>query len=293
MEFINKSASDSYLVIPAARGGGYLLFQSSHFAENPHARKFIVIQSPPLIEKTDSWSEFSQSFIFHVRELISLIFLFLSTIFFAFWFALFFPLLFPSLSFLNSIIQFWISLTISTLNQLFSFLSMETISQKSLLWLSALFLSLSYGTKPNLKAIYLQNPITELTVVEYSPELSQWNKFQVVSESIIVVKGIGIQLTCTYGDGSNSSRFISCDDISAVVINEAISCHSVFYYLAFIISPTPTLPSTLPTPLVKFKRKKIDFKGTEEVILPFENLFPRLPVLQELHSAINSVLFDL
>lgn len=87
------------------------------------------------------------------------------------------------------------------------------------------------------------------------------------TESVLVIKELGVQLKKRYFTGAERHHFIDVNRIEAVIINEAFHrCHVVFY-LAF--------------------RER----GRESMHLAFEELIPRLPVLIRVLRGTRAVLF--
>lgn len=89
----------------------------------------------------------------------------------------------------------------------------------------------------------------------------------VTSETILVVSGIGMQVTQTFWIGMESSRFFACSDVRDVVINEAITMHRTLFYLVAIVG-----------------------LGTEILVPLFVNTRPRLQQLQLIRGMIREVL---
>ncbi|CCI40626.1 unnamed protein product [Albugo candida] len=95
--------------------------------------------------------------------------------------------------------------------------------------------------------------------------LMDWN---VQKESILLIPAIGIQLTKHYWNGKKQIRFIDRTHLQAILINEAISFASVYYYIAFVTKTSP-----------------------DRLILAFEHLRPRVSFLQEIYNSIRTVCF--
>jgi phosphatidylinositol glycan class H protein len=65
--------------------------------------------------------------------------------------------------------------------------------------------------------------------------LGWWWATAVQSESLLVVRGLGIQLSTTSRLGTSYTRFIESSRVVDVVLNEAIHRFSVRYYLAILV----------------------------------------------------------
>ncbi|DBA00621.1 TPA: hypothetical protein N0F65_007750 [Lagenidium giganteum] len=90
----------------------------------------------------------------------------------------------------------------------------------------------------------------------------------VVAESLLVIPGLGVQLTRRCRSGAKTIKFIDVANIRAVVVNEAITFSQVVYYLAFLV------------------------QGEERMILAFESFRPRIAVLQEILRTTRSIVFS-
>ncbi|KNC47651.1 phosphatidylinositol N-acetylglucosaminyltransferase [Thecamonas trahens ATCC 50062] len=91
---------------------------------------------------------------------------------------------------------------------------------------------------------------------------------RVVSESILVLRDLGMQLESTTVFGAKSYRFVEKERILEVVLNEGVDCHQVIYYLAVVV------------------------KGERDMLLVFPELKPRLPVLRNVFVEMREVLFN-
>ena len=66
-------------------------------------------------------------------------------------------------------------------------------------------------------------------------------------ESILVVKGLGLQLQARFADGREEvARFLDLDRVTAVIINEGFTMHRVVYYLAFLVEGRDELVVAFP-----------------------------------------------
>ncbi|XP_045597796.1 phosphatidylinositol N-acetylglucosaminyltransferase subunit H [Procambarus clarkii] len=94
---------------------------------------------------------------------------------------------------------------------------------------------------------------------------------KVVSETLLVVAGIGVQTTATFYTGKQHTRFIPWGNIIDVIIAETISLQRVLFYMALLVrgeKPVPT-PNLIPL---------------------FLNTWPRLACLQHIYCACQEVL---
>jgi len=62
-----------------------------------------------------------------------------------------------------------------------------------------------------------------------------WRLYSIKQESVYVIRDMGIQLNRRRFIGFQSCRFIEKSKISAVVINEGITCGDIIFYLAILI----------------------------------------------------------
>jgi hypothetical protein len=90
----------------------------------------------------------------------------------------------------------------------------------------------------------------------------------VVQESVAAVRGLGLQLTTVYDDGSRESTFIEAGSIRGVIVNEGIRRCRVIYYLAVAAS------------------------GRKNLVLLFEHSQPRLPTVAHIYSTFSKVLAE-
>jgi hypothetical protein len=95
-----------------------------------------------------------------------------------------------------------------------------------------------------------------------------WRLYSIKQESVYVIRDMGIQLNRRRFIGFQSCRFIEKSKISAVVINEGITCGDIIFYLAILI------------------------RGQNKMVLVFERFLPRLKILQEIYVGIRTILFD-
>lgn len=90
----------------------------------------------------------------------------------------------------------------------------------------------------------------------------------VLSESISVMRGLGVQLTTWRGSGRPATVFVPAEEVRSAVVNEGIAMCDVHYYLALVVG-VGRKPSLL---------------------LPFPTSRPRLPVLGRIYKLLNAAL---
>lgn len=90
---------------------------------------------------------------------------------------------------------------------------------------------------------------------------------RVKEESLLVMRSLGLQTTTTFVTGRQESRFINSENIEDVVISEAISMHSVIFYLVILLHNVDSkVPSLVPL---------------------FQNTMPRLDALKMVYRGIH------
>ncbi|XP_065303232.1 phosphatidylinositol N-acetylglucosaminyltransferase subunit H [Dermacentor albipictus] len=90
---------------------------------------------------------------------------------------------------------------------------------------------------------------------------------RVKEESLLVMRSLGLQTTTTFVTGRQESRFINSESIEDVVISEAISMHSVIFYLVILLHNVDSkVPSLVPL---------------------FQNTMPRLDALKMVYRGIH------
>ncbi|XP_031558006.1 phosphatidylinositol N-acetylglucosaminyltransferase subunit H-like isoform X2 [Actinia tenebrosa] len=62
----------------------------------------------------------------------------------------------------------------------------------------------------------------------------KYNYFDVIKESVTVVKNIGIQIKTTYKSGKQALKFVDHKSVADIIINEAITMHKVIFYVAIL-----------------------------------------------------------
>lgn len=96
---------------------------------------------------------------------------------------------------------------------------------------------------------------------------------RVKEESLLVMRSLGLQTTTTFVTGRQESRFINKENIEDVVISEAISMHSVIFYLVILLH-------------------NVDSKAPSLVPL-FQNTMPRLDALKMVYRGIHDTSWSL
>lgn len=94
---------------------------------------------------------------------------------------------------------------------------------------------------------------------------------KIVSETLLVVAGLGIQTTATFYMGKQHTRFIPWGSVVDIIIAETISMQRVLFYMALLVKEETTVPS-------------------QELIPLFLNTWPRLACLRYIYSACQDVL---
>ncbi|KAJ0408896.1 hypothetical protein ATCC90586_005933 [Pythium insidiosum] len=89
----------------------------------------------------------------------------------------------------------------------------------------------------------------------------------IVEEAVLVIPSVGVQLRQRRQSGRETRRFIDAADITAVVVNEAISFGDVVYYIAFMR------------------------KSQESMSLAFQTFRLRIGLLQEIFRDMEALLF--
>ena len=91
---------------------------------------------------------------------------------------------------------------------------------------------------------------------------------RVRSESVLVLRDLGIQLQTTFVWGNASFLFVEKERILEILINEGVTCHAVVFYLAVVVKDAPDL------------------------LLVFPRLQPRLPTLRTVYNHLRQVVFN-
>ena len=97
----------------------------------------------------------------------------------------------------------------------------------------------------------------------------------VVSESILVMRRVGVRLTTRRALARPSSRFVDAGRIRSIVVHEAVTGSDVFHYMCF--RPFPRRAGSNPP---------------RKVILAYPNLRPALPILREAYARVHDTLFE-
>ena len=97
----------------------------------------------------------------------------------------------------------------------------------------------------------------------------------VVSESILVMRRVGVWLTTRRALARPSSRFVDAGRIRSIVVHEAVTGSDVFHYMCF--RPFPRRAGSNPP---------------RKVILAYPNLRPALPILREAYARVHDTLFE-
>lgn len=96
---------------------------------------------------------------------------------------------------------------------------------------------------------------------------------RVKEESLLVMRSLGLQTTTTFVTGRQESRFFNRENIEDVVISEAISMHSVIFYLVILLHNVDSkVPSLVPL---------------------FQNTMPRLDALKMVYRGIHDASWSL
>ena len=96
--------------------------------------------------------------------------------------------------------------------------------------------------------------------------VAQWGltRGRVAEESLLVIRELGVQLVTRYRSGRERHRFLEHAEIVDVVINEGITFQRVVFYMAFVA------------------------RDADRLVLAFETLQPKLPVLREIYSGVRA-----
>ncbi|XP_050711576.1 phosphatidylinositol N-acetylglucosaminyltransferase subunit H-like [Eriocheir sinensis] len=94
---------------------------------------------------------------------------------------------------------------------------------------------------------------------------------KIVSETLLVVAGLGIQTTATFYMGKRHTRFIPWGSVIDILLAETISMQRVLFYMALLVKAETTVQN-------------------RELIPLFLNTWPRLACLQYTYSACQDIL---
>ncbi|CAL4075253.1 unnamed protein product, partial [Meganyctiphanes norvegica] len=96
-------------------------------------------------------------------------------------------------------------------------------------------------------------------------------KRKVISETLLVVAGLGVQTTTTFMTGKQNTNFIPWGSLIDIVISETISMQRVLYYMVLLV--------------------KNEEKSSRMKLLPlFMHTWPRLASLQNIYRHCQAVL---
>uniref|UniRef100_A0A0G4IDT8 Phosphatidylinositol N-acetylglucosaminyltransferase subunit H conserved domain-containing protein n=1 Tax=Chromera velia CCMP2878 TaxID=1169474 RepID=A0A0G4IDT8_9ALVE len=108
---------------------------------------------------------------------------------------------------------------------------------------------------PSLGLFVVLSAVRGLTKVELVKE-----------ESLTVIDGLGVQLQTTFLSGKEKSLFVDAEKIEEVVVNEGILAADIIFFLGITV------------------------RNQKNVVVPFQSLMPRLPVLLRVWAAVRSSL---
>lgn len=89
----------------------------------------------------------------------------------------------------------------------------------------------------------------------------------VVQESLVALRGVGVQMRAVHANGASSSQFIDAHSLREIIVHEGIQTCSVRYYMALVVT------------------------GREKLVLAFDAARPRLPVLSRIYRTIHPVMY--
>ncbi len=89
-----------------------------------------------------------------------------------------------------------------------------------------------------------------------------------VQESAAAIRGLGIQLTTVYSDGSRESQFLDASTLRCILVNEGMMRCNIFYYLAVAVA------------------------GRRTLVLLFPNARPRLPTIAYIYNTLVRVMCE-
>jgi len=89
----------------------------------------------------------------------------------------------------------------------------------------------------------------------------------VVQESVVALRGLGVQLRTVRRGGGASVRFVDASRLRALVVNEGIQRCTVRYYLALVVA------------------------GRASLLLLFDHARPRLPAVGDIYRSLFAALF--
>ena len=89
-----------------------------------------------------------------------------------------------------------------------------------------------------------------------------------MNETLVMIKGLGLQITKHKRNGSQSNLFIDCSEIREVIINESLTPYHVRICLGII--------------LIK----------SQELIVPFQNFDIKLVQARQVYKNAREILFN-
>ncbi|RHZ47079.1 hypothetical protein Glove_593g32 [Diversispora epigaea] len=96
-----------------------------------------------------------------------------------------------------------------------------------------------------------------------------WTKLNIVkSESILLIRDVGVQVKTVYLNGRIVSKFIDKDKISNIVINEGITILQVKFYMVILV------------------------EEADRMVVVFQHLLPKLNVLLQVYQGTRSIIFN-
>ena len=110
--------------------------------------------------------------------------------------------------------------------------------------------------------------------VSAAAALSLWawtERRRVVSESVSVLPGLGVQLCTARASGARQERFLDRASFSSVVLNEGVDRCRIIFYMAFVL---------------------LDAPSRHELAVAFPNMLPRLDVLRSVWGETSALLLD-
>lgn len=97
--------------------------------------------------------------------------------------------------------------------------------------------------------------------------------WSVIEESLLVMEGVGVQVSTRFARGSDNIQFIEIDLIAEIVLTEAVHADRCFYFIAILSG-------------------RHDRDRMPSLIVPFRHLLPRMRLeqLQQIYSGIQTEL---
>lgn len=126
-------------------------------------------------------------------------------------------------------------------------------------WLSYLFSATALAWIPPVADVLLRMALLGI-VKQLLPQ-------PVVQESVVAMRGLGLQMRSLRANGSQHCHFIDAHSLKAVIVNEGIQMCDVRYYLALVVS------------------------GRRNLVLLFDAARPRLPCIGRAYRLLLPTLF--